>query len=112
MPVISWKDIAVKLLIKKAALDGIEEWCNAAWLPQARADCPVDSGTMRNSLGVERDNAGQCCYVGGGGAASSYIMKQELDRSLSHTIGKAGFIEDSVTDNMPSVNSYVKKHVK
>lgn len=110
MPVTFWKDTVLQATTKKNALDGIEEWCQTAWLPQAKTDCPVDSGTMRNSLMVERASDG--CYVGGGGAASDYIMRQELDRSLQHAVGKAGFISDSVNDQKGKLLTIVKKHVQ
>lgn len=81
------------------------------WQPAAKRDSPVDTGTMRNSLGVERSDSERCCYVGGGGASSSYILKQELDRSIHHRVGKAGFIGDNVQDLSPKLGSYVQKHI-
>ena len=108
---ISWDDSSFKKNTKKRGLDGVEEWCRAEWQPQAKQDCPVKGGTMRNSLGVERDDANSCCYVGGGGGAASYIKKQELDRSLSHPTGKAGFIGDTVQMKASKLPAYVKKHI-
>ena len=51
------------------------------------------------------------CVVGGGGEASSYIAKQELDRSLRHPVGKAGFIQDSVTMHKSEMIEIVKKKI-
>lgn len=108
---INWNDKLFISNIRKKGLDGVDEWCRTVWEPQAKRDCPVDGGTMRNSLGVERDDQANCCYVGGGGAASSYILKQELDRSLHHEVGKAGFISDTVANNINKLPEYVKKHI-
>jgi hypothetical protein len=110
MPV-SWNDASFKKNAHKAGMDGIEEWCRVEWQTKAKQDCPVHTGTMRGSLGVERDDANSCCYVGGGGAARDYILKQEIDRSLHHDIGKAGFIGDTVQDKASKLSGYVKKHL-
>ena len=108
---ISWNDSGFKKKCVSAAMDGLEEWGQTAWLSQARQDCPVKDGTMRNSLGVERSDSEKCVYVGGGGAASDYILKQELDRSLHHEVGKSGFIKDSCEMHAGKLTAYVKKHV-
>lgn len=108
---VSWNDGGFKKKIKKQGLDGLEEWGRAAWHPQAYRDAPKKTSTMAVSLGVERDEANSCIYVGGGGAAKDYILKQELDRSLHHEVGKAGFIADSVEMHSGKLASYVKKHV-
>lgn len=81
-------------------------------LTQAKEDCPVLNGDMRGSLGTERDNAKKCVYLGGGGPAKDYILKQELDRSLYHDDGKAGFIRDSVEMHAGKLKSFVEKHIK
>jgi hypothetical protein len=96
----------------KKAVDGLEEWGLVEWKPQAVIDSPKLSGIMAGSLGVERDDAQKCIYVGGGGEASAYILKQELDRSLHHPVGKAGFILDTVNDKAPKLSEYVEKHIK
>lgn len=97
---------------KKKGVDGLEEFALGVWKPQAQSDCPVKSGTMKNSLTTERDDAKSCVYVGGGGAASSYILTQEMDRSIHHRVGKAGFILDSVNMHSHEIPDYVKKHVQ
>ena len=106
---ISWNGSSFSAEVVEKAMDGIEEWCQGTWLPQATQDCPVDSGVMRGSLGVERHK--DYCVVGGGGEASSYIAKQELDRSLRHPVGKAGFIQDSVTMHKSEMIEIVKKKI-
>lgn len=94
------------------ALSGIEEWARTEWQPQAKQDCPVKEGTMRDSLGVERSDSEKAVYVGGGGPAKKYIFRQEMDRSLNHTVGKAGFIRDSVSMKSSKIVKYVEKHIK
>ncbi len=93
------------------ALDGVEEWARTLVLSQAKIDCPVDTGTMRNSLTTERSNEEKCVYVGGGGAAAKYIKRQELDRSLHHNVGKAGFIRDSVLMHLNKLPEYIKRRI-
>lgn len=108
---VTWNDSGFRKNVKTKGMDGIEEWGKTAWHPQAYKDAPKLSSTMALSLGVERDDANNCIYVGGGGAAKNYILKQELDRSLRHNVGKAGFILDSVQQNISKLPEYVKKHV-
>lgn len=90
-------------------MDAIREWCEGVWLPQAVIDCPVDTGVMRESLGVDPRPAELACYVGGGGAAESYIMKQELDASLHHNVGKAHFIVGSVQEHINELGEMIKE---
>jgi hypothetical protein len=108
---ITWNDAAFKKRIVSGGMDGLEEFGLAVWRPPAVRDAPKESGTMAGSLGVERDDANKCIYVGGGGQAKSYILKQELDRSIRHNVGKAGFIGDTLQANISKLPAYVKKHV-
>jgi hypothetical protein len=111
---VTWNDGPFKNRVIKAGMDGLEEFALVVWLPQAKINCPVapvNGGTMRNSLGYERDDKNRCIYVGGGGAAKAYIFKQEMDRSLHHTTGHAGFIGDTVQSNISKLPKYIKKHV-
>lgn len=94
-----------------AAMDGLEEWARTLVLTQSKADCPVDTGTMRNSLMVERSDSEKAVYVGGGGAARKYILRQELDRSLKHTVGKAGFLRDSVMIHLNSLPEFIRRRL-
>ncbi len=93
------------------ALDGMEEWAMVEWRPQAYKDAPKKNGTMANSLGHERDDANKLVRVGGGGEAKAYILKQEMDRSLHHEVGKSGFIRDSCNMKAAKLPEYVKKHI-
>lgn len=97
--------------IRKNALDGVEECVRTLMATQAREDCPVDKGVLRASIGVERNDAERCVYLGCGGAARKYALRQEVDRSLHHRVGKAGFIRDSVVMHAGKLPAYIKKHV-
>lgn len=111
---VQWDDSNFKKATIKRGMDGLEEFALTVWLPQARINCPVapvNGGTMRNSLGYERDDSQKVVFVGGGGAAKDYIFKQEMDRSLHHTTGKPGFINDTLQDNVSKLPVYVKKHI-
>lgn len=108
---VTWNDTNFRKNIKTKGMDALEDWGKTAWHPQAYKDAPKLSTTMALSLGVERDDANNCIYVGGGGDAKDYILKQELDRSLRHEVGKAGFIGDTVQQNISKLPAYVKKHV-
>lgn len=108
---IQWNDTNFRKKVVQNGMDGLEDWCRTVWQPQAKQDCPVKDGTMRNSLDVERSDSEQALYVGGGGAAKDYILKQELDRSLHHEVGKAGFIRGSVEMHASKLGQYVEKHL-
>jgi hypothetical protein len=109
---ITWNDSDFKKSTVTKALDGIEECAKGVMATQAREDCPVDSGTLRGTIGTERDDANKCIYLGCGGPAKAYALRQEVDRSLNHPSGKAGFIRDSVEMHSSKLGSYVQKHIK
>lgn len=111
MAQVKWDDSEFKKKVISGGMNGLEEFALTVWLPQAKNDCPVKDGTMRNSLGYERSDKERAVFVGGGGAAKDYIFKQEMDASLRHTTGKSGFIRGAVTDNASKLPAYVKKHV-
>ena len=111
---VDWNDDNFKKSCRAKALDGIEEVVRGDMLTQAKEDCPVapiNGGTMRNSLGTERDDKKGIVYMGGGGAAKAYIKRQERDRTLNHTSGKAGFLVDSMQMHIGKVKPAVEKHL-
>jgi hypothetical protein len=108
----SWDHAKFSKDTTKKALDGIEELARGVILTQCKEECPVDQGTMRGSLGVERDDEKKCIYLGGGGLSQAYIYRQHQDRSLNHRVGKAGFIIDPVEEHSPEMPKYIEKHIK
>ena len=104
----SWIDGTVK-----KAMDGLEEGVRGPMQTQSKEDCTVSSGTLRNSIGVERDDANKCIYLGCGGAASAYAFRQHQDMSLNHPgAGKAKFISGAVEQHAPKLKGYIEKHIK
>lgn len=112
MKITEWAAGAVINRAKEAALNGLEEWADGEVLSEMKRQCPVDQGTMRNSLGTERDDARGVIVLGGGGPAESYIYRQHQDASLNHTTGKSHFIVDPVEQLAPNAAQYVEKHLK
>jgi hypothetical protein len=115
MKITEWAAGAVINATKKKALDGLEEWGKGEVLSEMKRQCPVapvNGGTMRNSLGTERDDDRGVIILGGGGPAESYIYRQHQDASLNHTTGKSHFITDPVEQLAPNAAQYVEKHLK
>jgi len=103
-----------------AAMDAGEQYASVVWLPMARENCPVGQypagsgrtgGTMRAGLTFERDDANKMIHMGGGGAAKDYILRQELDRSLNHTVGRAGFIRDTFAETISELGPMVQERI-
>lgn len=115
---IKWDHSKFLKSTKTKALDGIEEIARGPMQTQAKQDCPVGQyndgrvgGTMKGSIGVERDDANSCCYVGGGGAARAYIFRQHQDMTLNHTTGRAKFITGAVEAHRGEMKKYIEKHL-
>jgi hypothetical protein len=111
MPV-SWNDSNFKKSTKTKALDGVEELARTKMLTTAKERCPVKDGIMRGSLGVERDDANSCVYLGGGGPSKDYIFRQHQDTSLNHRVGQAKFISSAVEEHSSELKEYIEKHTK
>ena len=107
-----WAAGAVIARAKEAALDGLEEWGKGEVLSEMKRQCPVDQGTMRNSLGTERDDARGVIVLGGGGPSKDYIYIQHQRADFNHTTGKSHFITDPVEQLAPNAAKYVEKHLK
>lgn len=109
-----WKGDKFASDLESKILDGVQEWAEAPVLTQALEECPValdNGGTMRGSLRVIRED--DAVYIGGGGPAKAYILKQHQDMTYNHRAGqKAKFILDPVNDNAPDLPDYIKKHTK
>lgn len=108
-----WAAGAVIARAKEAALDGVEEWAKGEVLSEMKRQCPVapvNGGTMRNSLGTERED--DKIILGGGGPAKDYIYIQHQRADFNHTTGKSHFIVDPVEQLGPSAAKYVEKHLR
>jgi hypothetical protein len=115
MATVNWHPESWQKSIKTKALDGVEECAKGLILTTAKERCPVapiNGGTMRNSLGTERDDANLCVYIGGGGAAKKYIFRQHQDMSLNHTTGQAKFITSAIETHSKELKGFVEKHIK
>ena len=84
--------------IREACLDGCEEFAYLI-LADAKSNCPVDTGTMRSTGEVQRDD--EEVVIGFGGAAAAYTLRQHEDASLFHTVG-----EDHWLENAGNAHSY------
>jgi len=114
MKITEWFAPAIIARARKAGLDGVEEWARGEVLSEMRRQCPVapiNGGTMRNSLGTERDDENNVIILGGGGAAESYIYIQHQRADFNHTTGKSHFIIDPVEQLTPNLPEYVQKHL-
>lgn len=110
MKIVEWAAAAVIQSAKEKAMDGLEEWAKGEVLSEMKRQCPVDQGTMRNSLGTERED--DKIILGGGGPAESYIYRQHQDASLNHPVGKSHFIVDPVEQLAGNAAKYVEKHLR
>jgi len=117
---IKWDHSKFLKSTKTRALDGVEEVARVHMMTQAEQDCPVGQyddgrvgGTLKGSIGVERDESKDVCYLGCGGAAKDYAARQELDRTLQHRGNqKAGFVRDSVQMHSSKLGPAIEKHLK
>ena len=110
MKITEWAAGAVIARAKEAALDGLEEWAKGEVLSEMKRQCPVDQGTMHDSLGTERED--DKIILGGGGPAKDYIYIQHQRADFNHTTGKSHFIVDPVEQLGPSAAKYVEKHLR
>jgi hypothetical protein len=112
MAAVNWHPQNWQKSIRTKALDGVEECVRGLMATQAKEDCPVDQGTLKGSIGTERDDANSCVYLGCGGAAEAYAFRQHQDMSINHRVGKAKFISGAVEMHAPKLKSYIEKHIK
>ena len=60
----------------------------------AKADCPVDTGRLRNSISHAVNEGEQTAYIGTDVEYAKYV---ELKDSLHHNTGKAHFLRDAAS---------------
>jgi len=104
-----WYGPAVAAKIKKAAMDGLEEFARADVLPLADENCPTDSGTMKGTHAVVRGN--DEVVIGYGGPAAPYTVRQHEDVTLHHPSGKAKWLEDAVNEKRPELPGKIKARI-
>jgi len=128
MPKVEWNQEKIIEAVKKAGMDGVEEWARVDVLPLADENCPTDTGTMKGSHAVIRDGsavvAGQHnegdtfgggkdqIVIGYGGAAAAYVERQHEDMTLSHPSGKAKWLEDAFNEKLPELQTKVERRLK
>jgi hypothetical protein len=112
MATVKWDHSAfLKSTISKA-LDGVEECARGPMASTAKERCPVDTGTLRGTIGTERDDKAKCVYLGCGGPAKAYAFRQHQDMTLNHPSGQAKFITSSVDTHSGKLKSFIEKHIK
>lgn len=86
---------AVEEAIDQALVRGLEGVGIAAE-SLAKAQTPVDTGRLRNSITYEISEGEEAVYVGTNVEYAPYV---EFREDVSHKTGKAHFLRDSATDN-------------
>ena len=115
MKITEWAAASVIARARVKALDGVEEWARGEVLSEMKIQCPVApkyGGTMRNSLGIERDDGRGVIVLGGGGPSEAYIYIQHQRADFNHTTGKSHFIVDPVEQLTPNLPGYIQKHLQ
>lgn len=79
--------------VKKKALDLIEAKTMSEMLPEAKSQCPVKYGPLRDSGNVIRD--GNSVLIGfGKGPSQKYAVVQHERMDYHHKVGKAKYLQD------------------
>jgi hypothetical protein len=85
-------------------------------VPECMDECPVDTGALRASIPLCSDVKATptvCVgFIGAGGIAGDYALRQHEDLTLHHEVGKSKFIEDPVMRNAPKVAGMVASKLK
>lgn len=105
---LTWNTSVAKGKVDQA-LNGLEKLANEIQsLSQSR--CPVDTGTLRGSAKVAREETK--VMVGYGGAASSYSIDQHENLSYYHPVGQAKFLESAFDELKPKAKDYIKASMR
>ncbi len=110
MPRVSWIGDALAAKILSAAIDGAEEWARADVMPSAVENCPIDSGALRGSQAVDRED--NSVIMGFGGQAAPYALIVHEDQTVYHPVGKAKFLEDSFNEKLPDLPEKIVNRIK
>lgn len=107
---VTWWDDGFSDKAKGLAMDGLEELARAVILTDAKENCPVKDGTLRNSHTTERKESS--VVIGAGGAAAPYGLIQHERVDFQHTSGEAKWLENAFNRHIGEAPEYVKKHLK
>ena len=77
-----------------SAVDMTKDEIRAIEERYAKADCPVDTGRLRNSISHSVNEGEQTAYIGTNVEYAKYV---ELKDSLHHNTGKAHFLRDAAS---------------
>jgi|GEM_PF-1914599 len=125
---VTWKnDALIEAEVRKAVLDGAEEWLRVDVLPVADQNCPTDRGVMKGSNAIVRDGAAVLAgpynegdtfggkqgevVIGYGGAASAYVERQHEDMTLTHPSGEAKWLENAFNGAQSTLSEKIKSRV-
>lgn len=75
----------------------------------AKADCPVDTGNLRDSIANKVIEDEKALYVG---TDVEYAQGVEYNDTVSHRVGKAHYLRDSVATHSDEYESIVKNTLK
>ena len=81
---------------KNAAIAAALEAIGLTAERHAKADCPVDTGRLRNSISHMVDEGEQAVYIGTNVEYGKYV---ELRDSTHHISGKAHFLRDAAANH-------------
>lgn len=81
---------------KNAAIAAALEAIGLTAERHAKADCPVDTGRLRNSISHMVDEGEQSVYIGTNVEYGKYV---ELRDSTHHISGKAHFLRDAAANH-------------
>lgn len=110
MPRVVWNSAPLLEKILESALDGAEEWARVDAMPSAVENCPIDSGALRGSQAVDRED--NSVIMGFGGQAAPYAVIVHEDQTVYHPVGKAKFLEDSFNEKLPDLPEKIANRIK
>jgi hypothetical protein len=105
----NWRGAAASKAVGQALLDGGEEWMRAKVLPDADEHCPVDTGVMKSTHTVARDE--KSVAIGYGGPSAPYTVKQHEDLTLHHVVGEAKWLENAWNRHAAELKPILKKRI-
>ena len=105
---VNWYADGLSNKAREAALAGLEE---GAYLIKSASmeKTPVDTGTLRNSHTIERDDS--AIYIGVGGPAAPYALKIHQDASLTHVVGEDHFLQKAFDQGAEHARDLMKARV-